>query len=135
VIEVSRYQQSDFDTLIAMHESQNSNLALLLDSADLPQLGYIAYDSATPIAIGFLRMLEGGYAMIDTLVSNGDLSSDIRHEGMTALIDQLTGKARKLGLKGLISLTADYGVIKRAEAIGFQVINQTAIGLSFRSTT
>lgn len=130
MIEVSEYQKSDFDHLIALHESQSSQLATMLTPENLPKIGYIAYDSATVGAMGFLRMLEGGYAMIDTMVSNGDLSAEMRHLMLQQLVAKLVSKGKEMGLKGLISLTSDAGVISRAEAIGFTVINQTAIALS-----
>lgn len=131
MIEVSTYQKSDFDALLALHESQDSPLAYILQPTDLPKVGFIAYDSATIMAFGFLRMLEGGYVMIDTMVSNGDLSSDIRHLALSKLVDRLILKSKELGLKAIISHTSDVGVINRAEAIGFKVINQTVISLSF----
>jgi hypothetical protein len=112
-----------FDTLQALHFTHNVTVT------EVPALGFVAYDSATPIAAGFLRMVEGGYAQIDTLVSSASLSSEMRHEGVSKVVDALIQAARDLGLKGVYAHTSDEGVVKRAAALGFKHVPQMIIAL------
>lgn len=96
----------------------------------LPKIGYIAYMGKTPIAAGFLRRLEPCFAQIDTLCSNKYYGSLVRHEGIKVVVELLLDEAKRLKLKGILALTSDNGVFKRASEIGFKPINEAAIGLS-----
>jgi hypothetical protein len=127
LIEVQQYQESYYDILKAMLESQNYKDEVLPDS--LPKIGFIASDSATHIAVGFLRLMEGNIAQIDSLVSNADLPSEMRHKGISMVVDELIKTSKLLKLKGIMALTVDKSVIMRAEAIGFQVRSHTILSL------
>lgn len=96
----------------------------------LPKIGYIALMHKQPIAAGFLRRVEGGYAQMDCLVSNPYFGAQIRHEGITKVVDSLIIEAKDLKLSGILALTSDEGVLKRAKAIGFQVVEQSLISKS-----
>lgn len=95
----------------------------------LPKIGYIAMLNDQPIAAGFLRRVEGGYAQIDTLVSNTYFGSQIRHEGINKVVGSLIEDAKILKLEGIIAFTGDSGILKRAKELGFKVIDQTLIAL------
>ncbi len=82
-----------------------------------------------PIAAGFLRRVEGGYAQLDTLTSNKHFGSIIRHKGIELIVDTLVNEAKVLKLQGIIAFTSDGGILKRAESIGFHQVNQVLIGL------
>lgn len=118
-----------FETVQGLLLSQQYPAFDLITPEGLPQYGYLASDSATPIAVGFLRMVEGGYAQLDTLVSNKDLSSDMRHEGITEVVDALMRKAKELKLKGILAFSNDLGVLARATVLGFKIIPQTIIAM------
>lgn len=126
---VRPYEDSDFGSLRYLHQTQNSKTLLYLSKETLPKIGFIANQEHS-VAIGFLRLVEGGFAQIDTLVSNAHLSSDIRHLGISMVIDKLIESAKDLKLKGIIATSLDKGIIKRAEDIGFRVIPQTLIVLA-----
>lgn len=96
---------------------------------NLPKIGYLAVLNSQPIAIGFLRRLEPCYAQIDTLVSNGYFGSQIRHQGIELVVNALLEEAKSLKLKGIVAHTADSGILKRAQELGFKPILQTIIGL------
>lgn len=131
-MELIKYKHSKqhFEYICLMHNTQNSPLAEVLTALDVPQLGYIVMQQEDVlVCAGFLRMLEGGYAMIDTMVTNAELSSEIRHKGLSILVDRLIADAILLELKGIISLTSDTGVINRALTLGFKEINQKVISL------
>lgn len=88
----------------------------------LPKIGYMAFLGDQPIAAGFLRRVEGGYAQLDTLVSNPHFGSQIRHIAIGKVVSALLDEAKLLELEGVIAFTNDYSVITRAEAIGFHVL-------------
>jgi hypothetical protein len=130
VIEVSPYQESHFDLLLMLHETQSSPTVNDLTPETLPKIGYVAMEGAVPVAMGFLRMIEGGFAQIDTLVSNGDLPSEMRHEGLTKLVDRIIETAKEKQLLGLMCLTRDEGILNRAESLGFHRLFMIPIGLN-----
>lgn len=100
----------------------------------LPKIGYIAYLGNIPVAAGFLRRLEGGFAQMDTLVSNPYLGSKTRHIAIDKVVNSLIEDAKTLDLEGVIGLTADLGVLRRAEDMGFKVLDtQKLIALRLRS--
>ena len=43
------------------------------------------------------------------------------------MVDALLLEAKLLKLKGIIALTADEGILKRSQSIGFHVVPQTVI--------
>lgn len=125
MVELKAYSPEMFNDILSMHISQNAEIS----DIGLPQLGFIAYIDAKPLAGGFLRMIEGGYAMIDTLVSDAQASSQQRHEGMTTVVAALIQTSKDLKLKGILCHTRDEGVLKRAASLGFKVLPQTIIAL------
>lgn len=86
----------------------------------LPKIGYLALMNNHPIAAGFLRRVEGGYGQIDTLASNRHFGSLVRHEGISKVVNELINEAKLLKLHGIVSYTHDDGILKRANALGFQ---------------
>lgn len=95
----------------------------------LPKIGYIALLGGHPIAAGFLRRVEGGYGQIDCLTSNAHFGSLVRHQGIQKVVNSLINEAKDLKLKGIIAFSKDAGIVKRAEDIGFHVVEQTIIAL------
>lgn len=98
----------------------------------LPKIGYIALLGKNPVAAGFLRRVEGGYAQIDGLTSNSSFGGIIRHEGIRKVVDALISEAKDLKLKGIMGFTHDDGVLKRAKDLGFKTVDQTIIALSIK---
>jgi len=95
----------------------------------LPKIGYIALLSKQPIAAGFLRRVEGGYAQIDTLVSNPYFGSKIRNEGIDKVVNWLINDAKELKLSGILAFTGEQSIIERAKDKGFAVFEQKLIGM------
>ncbi len=98
----------------------------------LPKIGYIALLGKTPIAAGFLRRVEGGYAQMDGLCSNAQFGSIVRHEGVSKVVQALISEAKDLKLQGIIGFTQDTSVLKRAKDIGFKTVEQSIIALSIK---
>lgn len=115
------------DALKEIHNSQNFAHTALIEMKTLPKIGYIAMLNDQPIAAGFLRRLEPNFAQLDTLASNAYFGSQIRHQGISLVVDALLQDAKRLKLEGIVAMTADDGILKRAEALGFHIVNQKLI--------
>jgi len=125
LVEIKPYAPSMFKDVLDMHLSQNTPVS----EVGLPQIGFIAHLGEQPGAAGFLRTIEGGYVMIDNLVSNAALPPGDRHVCMTEVINTLIQTAKDLKFKGILCHTKDEGVLKRAAALGFAIVPQTVIAL------
>lgn len=113
-----------------LYDSQKAPYEGALSQRILPKIGYIALLGGQPIAAGFLRRLEPCYAQIDTLVSNGYFGSQIRHAGVTKVVEALIDEAKHLKLEGLVCHTSDDGILKRAKELDFHVVEQKIIALA-----
>jgi hypothetical protein len=103
-------------------------------SDTLPRIGYVAMVLGQPTACGFLRVVEGGFGMIDTLVTNPTIPAETRHRALTELVDRLIEDGKiQCGMKAIFSHTQDPSVIKRAEGVGFSVLPESVIGLVLTS--
>ena len=122
-----KYLKSLHDLL----ESNNYGDVSDINMKTLPKIGYIATMNGHPIAAGFLRRVEGGYAQLDTLTSNKFFGSQIRHEGIKKVVDALIEDAKDLKLHGIVAFTTDDGVLKRAVDKGFTVLPHTLFGIKF----
>lgn len=99
------------------------------DAKDLPSVGFVSYDDELPVAIAFLRRSEGGYALLDGLVTNPNASSHQRHFGIDLAIQQIIDFARKGGIKKVLAYSVDEGTLKRSVFHGFIKLPHTLIGL------
>jgi hypothetical protein len=129
-ITIQAFKFKHYKDLLEILESQNYQDIALVEMKTLPKIGYIAYLGKKPIAAGFLRRLEPCFAQIDTLCSNKFYGSIIRHEGIKVVVESLLDEAKRLKLKGILALTKDNGVFKRATEIGFKPVNEAVISLS-----
>lgn len=104
---VKRYNpELHFGDLESLYMSRGLNP---MEAMWAPKIGYISKHAAC-----FLRMVEGGYAQLDSLVSNSESSQKERHDFIDLVVKLSIKKARKLKLKGLVCTTQDEGTIKRA---------------------
>lgn len=132
MIDIVPFRYKLLPALIELHESQKYMDIACITMKTLPKTGYMALMGGHPIAAGFLRRVEPCFAQLDTLVSNAHFGSNIRHEGVKAVVDALLLEAKRLKLEGLIATTHDAGVLKRAEELGFHVVNQKVIALALK---
>jgi hypothetical protein len=122
-----------FKYLSTLHELLKSNDYLHMSTVTmktLPKIGYIALLGNHPIAAGFLRRVEGGYAQIDTLTSNKAFGSLIRHQGIKLVVENLLQDAKDLNLHGIIAFSVDDGILDRAETLGFKTLPHSLIALN-----
>jgi len=131
-INLKPFKFKDFNSLIDLLKSQNYPDLHNITYRTLPKIGYIAYLGSEPIAAGFLRRLEPCYAHLDTLASSGYFGSQVRHEGVSKVVDALIMEAKRLKLEGIVATTKDAGILKRAQSLGFKVVPQTIIALEVK---
>lgn len=122
-------KQKHTQMLIEMHELHSSPNAEPDCLLYLPKVGYVVLLGNQPVAAGFLRRLEPCFGQFDTFVSNKLFGSQIRHQGLNLVIEMLLMSAKDLKLKGIIALSSDESILNRAQAMGFNVIKQSVIGL------
>lgn len=90
------------------------------DNSDtLPIIGYFAKHEGEWIAAAFLRMVEGGFGMIDSIIADPDSKRNVRSEAIDLITLALLAKAKNLNLKGILGLTLHAGTLERAIKLGF----------------
>lgn len=130
-VSIVPFKYKHLELLIEMLKSRDYMGVSEITMKTLPKIGYIALMGNQPIAAGFLRRVEGGYAQLDTLCSNAYFGSEIRHRGIQLVVDTLVNDAKSLKLSGIIAFTSDKGTLERALSIGFHVVaSELVIGLS-----
>lgn len=132
LVKVEPFKKKHLEGVQMMHLAHHYASMYLITMEELPKIGFVVHatNDNDYAAAGFLRMVEGGYCQIDTVVSNPNLSNDIRHLALQLLQKTLIDKAKSLKLKAIICFTADKGVFKRAEDTGFQVLDHRVVTLS-----
>lgn len=131
MVEILPYTYKMYADAVALHDAHQSPIP---PSDSLPAIGFAAIKEQKVVAMGFLRMVEGGIGQIDTLVSNPAFDSHCRNWALEDVISALISKAKDLKLKGILSYTADKSVLMRAEALGFRILPQTVIALPIEAT-
>jgi len=112
-----------FSDLIELHKLNNYQHTAAITMKRLPKIGYISYFGDSPIAAGFLRRVEGGYAQMDTLVSNPYFGSQIRHLAIDKVVKSLIEDAKTLDLEGIVAFTSDSGILNRALSMNFNILD------------
>jgi hypothetical protein len=72
------------------------------------------------VAIASIRLIEGGAAFMDNLVTNPHASSSTRHNALNALYSHIKLKTEQLNIKRLFGMTVDAGSHSRAIEQGFK---------------
>lgn len=87
---------------------------------DLPANGFITFDDADrPVCAGFLRLMEGNYATLDSLITNPDAAAVIRNEAVDATVECLMWYAKLVELKKIIATSEDNNTLVRSIRHGF----------------
>lgn len=86
---------------------------------EMPAIGFVAYEGDRPIACAFIRRVEGSFALLDTLVSNSDASSALRHRAIDSLVNHILRTAKRLNIPKLLAYSVDEGTLRRSEKHGF----------------
>lgn len=127
-----KLREFKLDCMPLLHEMLDSNSYVGvcdITYKTLPKIGFVAMLGSQPVAAGFLRRVEGGFAQMDTLTSNSAFGGMIRHEGIKLIVNELLESAKQLKLKGIIAFTSDEGIMSRAKSIGFHQVDQKLIAI------
>ncbi len=105
------------DDMVVLLKSQG--LPPYTHLANLPKNGLVAYMGDTPVAAGFLRLVEGDSAILDSLITNATLEPMIRDKALNLLVSDLLKMAKSLGITKIIAFSSDKNTLVRAWRFGF----------------
>lgn len=99
---------------------------------DLPGCGLIAYDKGKPVALGFVRRIEGTYVMLDSYITDPGIESSIRNRALDHITHKLIQWAHSHGVTKVLAFSTDENTISRAYRHGFGYLPHvfTALNLS-----
>ena len=101
--------------------------------SELPKIGYVVCEDTTPIAYGFLRMVEGGAAIIDGLATDPRVTEGSkRWDALQMVFIALVRKSQALDIKQLMGFSVNNRTIEIAEKYGFVKLSHTLMSLSNR---
>lgn len=99
------------------YRDEESNIASWLGI--LPRIGLVVYHLNQPVAIGFLRQVEGGLLMMDSFITNPSQPPEIRDKAMNKLGYRMIATAKRLKSTGIIAFSSCDNTLKRAKRNGF----------------
>lgn len=85
----------------------------------IPAEGLVACFEGVPVCMGFLRCIEGGYALLDGLVTNPEASKTTRDCLLDNLVSNIMSLAKELKFKTVIAYSDDDNTLLRSERHGF----------------
>ena len=88
-------------------------------AGDLPEMGLIAIEENEVVAFGFLRKVEGPYAMLDSYLTNPTIAPEVRDKALDRITRKLISIAKVNHINKLIAFSADAHTIERAATLGF----------------
>lgn len=88
------------------------------DAKALPALGAIV----PGVAAGFLRMCEGNYAVMDSIITHPLQPAATRDAALSVIMQRLLIEAEALGVKNVVGFTVEPYMIQRAVSLGFRVL-------------
>ena len=86
---------------------------------EMPAIGYIAYSDNKPVAVAFLRKMEGNHALLDGIASNPDATSEERHQAIDMVMESVVNTAKELKIKSILGYTRDESTFLRSIRHGF----------------
>lgn len=89
---------------------------------DLPENGYIAFNEDKVVGMGFMRMVEGSYAIMDSYITNAKMPSDVRDEALDEITSGIIALARGHGIKKLLTFSLEENILSRAKRHNFKNI-------------
>lgn len=102
------------------------DLPSLIDN-EIPSLGYIVKNNEQSLSAAFIRVVEGGYAQYDGLVTNPEAKAEDRNSANNLLTAYLIKEAREFGFKALLAYSEDDNTITRARNHGFKILKSQTL--------
>lgn len=97
---------------------------------DLPHVGAVVFDWEQVIAMAFIRIVEGSFALFDGFITNPNQLPDFRSRALDLLTEYLIEKAKKMGLKKIIAFSNNANILERARRHGFVDVDLSLIALN-----
>ncbi len=99
---------------------------------ELPEAGYVVIDPTTraPIAAGFIRRCEGGYALLDGYITDPTAPGEAGDAALDLLTAHVAKAAAEMGFKLLLAFCKDENTIMRAQRHGFNVLPHAFLSLN-----
>lgn len=119
MVEIKEFTLIYFEDLKRLHAKQQSPTTDFIFVDTLPKIGVVVLAESKPISFGFLRLLEGGFGQIDTIVTDPDAVAEDRHQALNLITENLVNTAKSIGLRGVYGITQHEAIIKRAISLGF----------------
>lgn len=91
--------------------------------SELPEIGYIAYEDELPLAAGFLRRCEGGFGMIDSLITDPTAPSELRNEALDKITICILQYAKTNNINNIVAFSRDDNTLKRSLKHGFVLVD------------
>ncbi len=96
---------------------------------DLPKLGLMVSYCNAPVAVAFLRVVEGGKGMIDGFIADPSCDHKVRTLCLDQLILDLIKLAMYNDMSGLFGLTTNKRVVERARRLGFRLMPHKLVSM------
>lgn len=93
----------------------------------LPAVGFVGYYENTPVGVGFLRNCEGVYGVLDGLLTDCEISGNVRSQVLDLITENILDFGSKMGMRAVIAWSTDKNTLLRATRHGFEVTNQVFI--------
>lgn len=88
-------------------------------SSDLPSYGLIAIEKNVPYAMGFVRRMEGPYAMLDSYISNPMSPYNRRDKCLDIITKKLVEWCEINAITKIVAFSENNAIVKRAQLHGF----------------
>jgi len=96
---------------------------------EMPTVGFVAHLEGKPVAMGFIRRVEGSYGQLDGLVSNPSFPGDLRSQAIDIVVENIINKAKLMNLKCLTATSLDKNTLERSIKHGFVKLPHTVIAV------
>lgn len=116
-MKLRRYRKQDYWNLNALCHFRGCYFP---PEDEMPKLGWLAIDEKRVVAMAFLRKVEGGYAILDGVITNPLIDGTVRHQALDALFAKAMEEGRKRGFKAILGTSTDVSTIMRSEKFGFE---------------
>lgn len=85
----------------------------------VPSTGFVYTIDDRPIAIGFIRKVEGNFCMLDGLITDPSQPGELRHIALDKVVEALILQAKELGYVSMIATTTEEDILERSVKHGF----------------
>lgn len=101
------------DMMLAVKALKSRDMDVRL-SCDLPKHGLIALENDEVVAMGFIRRVEGDYAILDSYITNACMASELRDRALDVITRKLIKMAEANNIKKLIAFSQEPNIITRS---------------------